>query len=915
MLPTWLVLTASFGYLAALFAVAHWADRRSDAGRSPLKNPLIYSLSLGVYATAWTFYGSVGRAANDGVGFLPIYLGPTLMIALWWLVLRKMLRISKAHRITSLADFIASRYGKSALLGGVVTLIAVVGILPYISLQLKAISTSLLILQGSHPRAGLSEPLFSDTAFFVAAVLAGFTIAFGTRHLDASEHHPGMVTAIAMESLVKLVAFIAVGVFVTYGMYDGMADIAARVAQRDDMRALLTPLAGPAGGYASWLWLTVLSMFAIVFLPRQFQMTVIENIDESHLKRAIWLFPLYMLAINLFVLPIAFGGRLYFAAGTVDADTYVLSLPLAANQPALALLVFVGGLSAATGMVIVEAIALSTMVCNDLLMPVLLRMPRLRLGSRPDLTALLLRIRRGAIVAILLLGYLYFRLAGEAYALVSIGLISFAAVAQFAPVALIGLYWKGATRQGALAGLTLGFAIWFWTLLVPAFARSDWVPIEVLTQGPFNIAALRPQQLFGLTGLDAITHAMLWSMLGNIGIFVAVSLAGTPDAADQRQARLFVDAMRPGDAAADVWRGTASLDRLFELATRFLGGPAAQSLFEAHARSCGQPWPAPGAAADGEWVRRVERQLAGAIGASSARIMMASTVQEEALTPQEMRRIVTEASQVVLTSHRLEQKQRELETTSAELQHANERLRELDRMKDDFVSTVSHELRTPLTSIRAFSEILRDKPQLGQAQRDEFLDIIIQESERLSRLIANILDLAKMESGRVDWNMPVLDLRDSMRQALHATAPLFADKRVQMKLELPARPAMVRVDPDRMVQVMVNLLSNAVKFVPTETGCVEVTLVAEQARVQVSVRDNGPGVRLQDQELIFEKFAQGGDTLTDRPAGTGLGLPISRQIVAHFGGRMWLESAPGEGASFHFELPAHEAGNGASSPA
>ena len=375
MLETWVVIVIPFAYLALLFAIAYYADQRADAGRSVINSPYIYSLSLAVYATAWTFYGSVGRAAENGVGFLPIYIGPTLMIALWWVVMRKILRISKQNRITSLADFIASRYGKSALLGGVVTVIAVIGILPYISLQLKAVSASFTTVAGAVPGLG-------DTALWVALILAAFTILFGTRHIDTAEHHEGMVAAVAFESLVKLVAFVAVGAWVTWGLYNGFGDIFARAAADPQLAPMLAPFGGVGGDYSSWIWLTILSMFAIMFLPRQFQVTVIENKDESHLKKAIWLFPLYMLAINVFVLPIAFGGLLHFPAGSVDADSFVLTLPMSQKQELLALVVFIGGLSAATGMVIVETIALSTMVCNDLVMPVLLRMRALRLNER-----------------------------------------------------------------------------------------------------------------------------------------------------------------------------------------------------------------------------------------------------------------------------------------------------------------------------------------------------------------------------------------------------------------------------------------------------------------------------------------------------------------------------------------------------
>lgn len=907
MLQGWVIVAVSFAYLGLLFAIAFFADRRADRGHPILASPYVYSLSLAVYATAWTFYGSVGRAAADGVGFLPIYIGPTLMIALWWIVMRKMLRISKQNRITSLADFIASRYGKSALLGGVVTIIAVIGIVPYISLQLKAISNSFTILvqypQIVMPAKVAAAPLLQDTALWLALTLALFTIAFGTRHLDAAEHHPGMVAAIAFESIVKLLAFLAVGAFVTWGIYDGFGDVFSRAAAVPDIAPLLTPLGGVAGGYAGWVWLTVLSMLAIMFLPRQFQVTVVENVDENHLKKAIWVFPVYMLLINIFVLPIAFGGRLHFPGGEVDADTFVLTLPMAERHELLALLVFIGGLSAATGMVIVETIALSTMVCNDLLMPVLLRMKRLRLAEKADLTGLLLGIRRSVIVVVLLLGYLYFRLAGEAYALVSIGLISFAAVAQFAPVALGGIFWKGGTRRGALAGLLAGFAVWLYTLLLPALARSGWLPISLLEHGPFGIELLKPLALFGLTGLDQITHAMIWSMIANIGLYVGVSLASTQSAVERRQASVFVDVFRHESGGARFWRGTASASDLQQVLGRFIGAAAAEAAMAEHARSRGLPWPGEGVAADAEFVHFVENKLAGAIGSASARIMIASAVKEEALNPDEVGAILDEASQVVVYSHRLEQKSRELEAATAELRAANERLKELDRLKDDFISTVTHELRTPLTSIRAFSEILLADPRVDLAERMKFLGIITRETERLTRLINQVLDMAKISSGRAEWQMTQVDVREVVADTLARMSQVFKEKGVELRADLPERTPPVLADVDRLIQVLLNLLSNALKFSPEQTGQVGVALRMLDRELRIDVRDNGPGVRPQDRPFVFDKFWQAGDALVAKPPGTGLGLHISRQIVEHFGGRMWVESEDGRGACFSFTLP------------
>ena len=905
MLQGWVIVLASFSYLCLLFAIAFYGDKRAEQGRSVIANPYIYALSLAVYATAWTFYGSVGRAADDGIGFLPIYLGPTLMAVLWWVCLRKMIRISKANRITSLADFVASRYGKSALLAGLVTVIAVLGILPYISLQLKAISTSFTILT-QYP--GIEMPgqvgsvaILEDTAFYVAVVLAGFTIAFGTREIDAAERHEGMVAAVAFESLVKLVAFVAVGAFVTFGLFDGFDDLFGRARGNERIEPLLRPF-GDVTHYANWAWLTVLSMLAIMFLPRQFQVAVIENVDEKHLRTAIWLFPLYMLAINVFVLPIALGGLLRFPLGGVDADTFVLTLPMAEQHTGLALLAFLGGLSAATGMVIVETIALSTMVCNDLVMPVLLRSRRLRLSERPDISGVLLAIRRSAIVLILVLGYFYFRLAGEAYALVSIGLISFAAVAQFGPVVLGGMYWKGATRAGALAGLSAGFLVWAYTLLLPAFTRSSWLPKEFVSEGPAGIGLLRPLELFGLRGLDPITHAMMWSMLCNVLLYIGVSLLTRQSAVEHRQATLFVDVFDRTRASSPLWRGTVSVAELQTLLGRFIGPDRAQAEFATYARDQGLA-SAEQLQGDAKLVQFGERLLAGAVGASSARVLINTVVDEEPLGLEEVMSILDETSQVRAYSHQLEDKSRALEAATAELRAANARLTELDRLKDDFISTVSHELRTPLTSIRALSEILHDNPDLDRDERVRFLGIVIKEAERLTRLINQVLDLAKIESGMAEWHVDAVDIRDVITDALAATSRLFADKAITVTTALEPAVPHIQADRDRLMQVMLNLLSNAVKFSPSSTGHVTVRASRRAGTVQVDVTDNGIGIHSEDQQRIFEKFQQLESGFTNAPQGTGLGLAICKQIVEHFGGRLWVRSELGAGAVFSFALP------------
>ncbi len=888
------VVTASIVYLALLFAVAAWADRRAAAGRSVIDNAWVYALSMSVYCTAWTYFGSVGRAASTGLWFLPIYLGPTIAMVLAWVFLRKMIRIARVYRITSIADFIASRHGKSRLLAGLVTLIALVGVVPYVALQLKGIASGYEVLTGA--KGGMSADggaWWNDTTFYIALLLAAFTIAFGTRHLDSTERHEGMVAAIALESMVKLVAFVAVGVFVVWGIYGGPGDLFTRAAAVPEVAKIMNAPAATFG-YAQWFALMLLAGLSVILLPRQFQVMVVENVDERHVKRASWAFPAYLLAINIFVWPIAVGGLLLFGVGQANPETFVLTLPLSQGASWLALAAFIGGLSAATGMVIVEAIAVSTMVCNDLVLPLLL--PHLHRGTRAtgatvapgaagtvadaandrELTGLLLAIRRVVIVVLLLLGYVYYRVAGEAYALVSIGLISFAAVAQFAPALLGGMFWKGGTRDGALAGLAAGAVLWAYTLMLPSIAKSGWISDAFVRDGLFGLAWLRPEQLFGMTGLDNLSHALLWSLLVNGGLYVVVSLARTASAREAGQAHLFVDVFEHEATERFFWRGKVDAQRLRGLVGRFLGAERTKALFAQYAQRLGYGR-IDDVPADARLVEFAERQLAGAIGSASARVMVGSVAEEESLDMRDVMNIVEEAS---------------------ELRRLNEQLASIDKLKDDFMSSVTHELRTPLTSIRALAELMRDDPDMPGEQRSEFLGIVVAETNRLSRLVNQVLDMAKIESGHGEWRSNDIDLRALLKQAITATGELFREKGCAVDLQLPPQGDMpnLRADEDRLTQVVINLLSNAAKFVPQGEGRVVVRLTHDARGVTVEVHDNGPGVPPAQRELIFEKFRQGGEA-SHRPQGTGLGLPISRQIVEHFGGKLWIEArrsaAPG----------------------
>ncbi len=899
-----IVLLVAFSYLALLFLIAAWGDKRAEQGRSLINSSTVYALSIAVYCTAWTFYGSVGRAAEAEPSFLLIYLGPTLAMLIGWMLIRKMVRIARAQRLTSIADFISARYGKSEAIGSLVAGIAVIGIIPYIALQLKAITVSFDVLTGyqiADRQSGADISFLLDQSFWISIVLAIFIILFGTRQLDASERHEGMVTAIAFESLIKLLAFLAVGIFVVFVLYSGPVDLFAQAAAHPSITGTFG-MENVPGGAAGWVGLLLLATLAFLTLPRQFQVLVVENVDERHIKRASWLFPLYLLAINIFVIPVALAGlMLGDAAGA--PDSFVLTLPLSAGLEYLPLLVFIGGLSAATSMVIVETIALSTMISNQLVMPLLLRWRRLHLDQSSDLSGWLLSIRRIAIVLILLLGYLYVALIGDSYSLVTIGLVSFAAAAQFAPALLLGMFWRGATRTAAAAGLIGGFIVWCHTLLIPGFAQSGWLPLSLITEGPWGIEWLRPYQLFGMTGLDIHTHALFWSMLVNIGLILLVSQFTRQTSLEQTQAALFTQAFSQDRLHTNLWQGHTSQGELKQLLTRYLGPLATERFIKSFAELDSQD----DSPASPDMVSQAEKQLAGALGSSSARVLINSVVRGEALDLQAVLSILDTTSQTLEYNRRLEQKSNELTRIGNELRAANDRLRELDKLKDEFVAMVSHELRTPLTSIRAFAEILKETEDIPIEKQQHFLDVIVRESERLSRLIEEILDLARLESGRMTLKPQDVDLVPALKQSIDAVTRLFEERNVELRLHLEVDSAWVKADVDRLQQVLINLLENARKFASEEQPKVHVMLNKVGQFYRIRVEDNGVGIPLDHRDRVFEKFHQveqgSKEQPKGRPKGTGLGLPICRGILTHLGGKLWVDDPETlGGASLIMEL-------------
>ncbi|HET8539080.1 MAG TPA: ATP-binding protein [Anaeromyxobacter sp.] len=596
-------------YMALLVAVAAWAERREAAGRSVAANRLVYSLSLAVYATTWSFYGSVGFAARHGLLFLSVYLGPTLCAALWWWVLRKLVRLKELHGVTSLADLLALRFGKSQAVALVATIVLVVGLVPYVAAQLKSMIVTLSVVAGglAYPAAGarLGAPL--------VAFMLLFTIVFGLRRVRPTERHPGLVVALAVECVVKLVTFLAAGAFVVFGLFDGPLDVFRAAA------APGVPAPAPLGnhGVGTWLAHLLVSGAAVLLLPRQFHVAVVENADEGHIRTAQWLFPAYLLVLNLFVLPLALGA-LALRGSPAGADTFVLTVPLAAGAAALSWAVFLGGFSAGTGMVIVETTALATMISNHLVVPAA--------GAFAPLAPLrrhVLPVRWVAALLVLLAAFAYERVFGAAYDLASLGFISFVAVLQLGPALLGGVFWRGASRAGALAGLVAGFATWVYTLVVPILARTGWLPARLLVEGPFGIEPLVPEGLFDVHA-DPVTHAVVWTLIANVSALVIGSLVWPASPREAARVTRLLDVLeRPPAPPRDAGPGLARVEDKRAVAERVFGAylpeREASALADAAlARVGAREGGALGAAQLAELQAEVEATLASAIGAAAA---------------------------------------------------------------------------------------------------------------------------------------------------------------------------------------------------------------------------------------------------------------------------------------------------------
>ena len=881
-------------YLSILFFIAHWAEKRSHSKWT--NNAYVYSFSLAVYCTAWTYYGSIGVAAESGLNYLPIYLGPIMIIPTWMIILKRIIRISRVNKISSIADFISLRYGNSRFLGALVTIICIVGIVPYIALQLKSISDTFHVVT----KTEATENIFTDTTTYVCLALALFASYYGTKYVDASEKRRGIVTAVAMESILKLVFFLIIGIYVTYFVFDGFDDIYQKADVLKDFDKKNT-IGGITNGI-NWFFLCVLSMFAIFLLPRQFHTAIVENNKETHIRTAIWLFPLYMLLFNLFVFPIAWGGNILFDGKGNNSDTYSLLIPQLFDNTTLTVLVFLGGFSAAISMIIVSCISLSTMLSNNLLIPYGF-IGSLENSSQEKNNSRIVRSRKLGIFFLIILAYAIYRIFILEYSLVSTGLVAFVVIAQLAPSFFGAIFWRRGSKNGTVTGIILGFLICCYTLLIPYAIGITKSTSLFIQEGPWGITLLKPFQLFGLDYLDPIPHAVFWSLLFNMMSYLAISVSFKGNYRERNYAEMFVDIDKyiTNHENAFVWKGTAYIRDIQKVLQRFLGEERtkrALTIFNLKYNVDKNI-----TTADARFIKFAENLLTGHIGTASAKILISSVIKEDKISLPEVLRILEESKENLIINKKLTDTSNELKKISEQLKNANLELIDKDIQKDEFLDTVTHELRTPITAIRAASEILHDDDEIPEELRKQFLQNIISESDRLNRLIDKILDLEKFETGKQKIYLSKNDISKTIKNTLDSLQQLIKNKKIEVTFNQSSNEIKAFYDEERIIQVINNLLSNAIKFSSNTDGKIKISIVESIHNIEVKIYNNGKGIKKEDFDVIFDKFYQSRNQNVKKPVGSGLGLAICKKIIEHHKGKIWVEENALDGSTFVFTLP------------
>lgn len=882
-------------YLAVLFYIAFIADRNSKS--KWVNNPFVYTLSLAVYCSAWTYYGSIGVAANSGISFLPIYLGPVIAAPLWIVILRKIIRISKQHNISSIADFISLRYGNDRFLGALVAIICVVGTVPYISLQLKAISDTFKIITESSSVSQVGA--FGDSTFYIALLLALFATFFGTQTTDASAKHKGLIATVAFESFLKLLFFVIIGVYVTFYLFDGSVDLHQKITSTEDISALVG--FNHTEEVFGWLYMISLSFMAIFLLPRMFQVSVVENVREKHLKQSIWLFPLYLLLFNLFVIFIAWAGKITFG-DTVNPEYYTLFLPLHHGNLLMALIVFFGGLSAVISMVVVSTLALSTMVSNNIVIPY--GFLDVFSKAQPEMNAVYIkRIRRIAVFSIIILAYLFYAHFLIKLSLYSIGLISFVIIAQLSPSFFIGLFWNRGASKAAKIGMVLGFLITVYTLILPFSLQAVTGSSSFVEDGPWGLFLLKTHSLFGIDFLSPPAHAFFWSLLVNTVSYLVFSITSKGNYRERNYAEMFVDSKNYNSLQdnALVWKGEAFVSDIKNVLVRFLGTERTERALRLFFTKYDLPENIQ--MADARLINFSEKLLTGSIGNASAKILISGVVKEEEISLVEVLKILEESKETISRNKLLKDKSMQLTQLTDQLKSVNSELIAKDHQKDEFLDTVAHEIKTPITGIRAATELLLDDlEEMPSELKNQFLRNILSDADRMSRLINNLLDFEKLSKGREELNLAKNSLRKTINAALVSVSQVAQNKNIQI-LDTNRSDYEFYYDEDRIIQVLTNLFSNAIKFCHPENGIISIDYRYDEGYIFVEVKDNGKGIPPDDLNFIFDKFYQSKNQNTIKPLGSGLGLAISKQIILQHKGTIWARNAAKNGVVVGFKLP------------
>ena len=859
-------------YLALLFFIAFWAEKRKSNFWA--NNPYVYSLSLAVYCTAWTYYGSIGVAANQGLEYLAIYIGPIIIIPAWIVINSKIIRISRVNKISSIADFISLRYGNSRSFGAIISVVCILAIIPYIGLQIKAISDTFhLVTKSENP-----NNIFTDTATYVVLLIAIFSSYYGTRYVDASEKRLGIISAVAVESFLKLIFFVILGIFVTYGIFNGFDDIYEKAknlpefTQRNSFNGL--------EGSFNWMLTSMLSMTAIFLLPRQFHTTIIENRKENHLKTAIWVFPLYLLIFNFFVFPIAWGGKILFLGQNVNPELFPILIPQKFGSILISVIVFLGGLSASISMIIISSVTLSIMLSNNVIIPYGW-IDTFKTKNDTFNNKNIVNIRKVSIFLLIITAFVFYKYLILESSLFSVGLVSFVLIAQLAPSFFGAIFWRRGTYTGAVIGLILGILICYINLIIPQYLKA--------INPELAINQYRILQFFKIPYLETIPQVFFWSLLANATVFTIISVSSKGNYRERNYAEIYVDINRyiQNHEGAYIWKGKANVSDIRRILVRFLGDKKtkqALKIFNLKYNIDDE-----NDTADSRFIKFSENLLSGRIGTASAKILIEGVTKEDKISLPEVLKILEESKENITLNRKLTEQSRQLRRLSDDLRSANSSLIEKDKQKDDFLDSVTHELRTPITAIRAAGEILLDDDDIPVEIKKDFLENIISESDRLNEIINDILYLDKLESGTIKLNINKNNIIDTYHKALKPIYHLIQQKNIHHSEINLLNDNEFYYDEARIIQVFQNILGNAYKFTE-ESGMIQVKFQEKDNLLKIGIFNTGKKIPDEDIELIFDKFYQSKHQNIRKPVGTGLGLAICKKIIDAHQGKIYAEN-------------------------